>query len=168
MPIIIFFVMFTANAVNIADGLDGLSGGSLIIAFMGLATISWMNGRVSFALLNATAVGALIAYTYFNIKPARFQMGDVGSLALGTLLAINAIAINRTLLIPILGFIFYIEALSVIIQVFFRRLLGKRFFKMAPVHHHFEFRGWSEEKIVMRFWLIQAFMVIVAVWLSGK
>ncbi len=168
IPVIIFFVMFTANAVNIADGLDGLSGGSLIIAFMGLATISWMNGRVSFALLNATVVGALITYTYFNVKPARFQMGDVGSLALGTLLAINAIAINRTLLIPIFGFIFYIEAISVIVQVFFRRLLGKRFFKMAPLHHHFEFRGWSEEKIVMRFWLIQAFMVIVGVWLSGR
>jgi phospho-N-acetylmuramoyl-pentapeptide-transferase len=168
IPIVIFFVMFTANAVNIADGLDGLAGGSLMAAFSGLAIISWMQGRVSFALLNSTVVGALIAYTYFNVKPARFQMGDVGSLALGTLLAINAIAVNRTLLIPILGFIFYIEIISVIIQVFFRRLLGKRFFKMAPLHHHFEFRSWSEEKIVMRFWLIQAFMVIVAVWLSGK
>ena len=158
--------MFTANAVNIADGLDGLAGGSLIITFLGLMIISWTEGRVSFTLLNATVVGALIAYTYFNIKPARFQMGDVGSLGLGALLAINAVAINRTMLIPFLGFIFYIEIISVVIQVFCRRLLGRRFFKMAPIHHHFEFRGWSEEKIVMRFWLIHAFFVIFAIWMS--
>ncbi|MFH1291655.1 MAG: phospho-N-acetylmuramoyl-pentapeptide-transferase [bacterium] len=168
IPIIMFFVVFTANAVNIADGLDGLAGGSLIVAFTGLMIISWMMGRVSFTLLNATIAGALIAYTYFNIKPARFQMGDVGSLALGTLLAINAIAINRTFLIPFLGFIFYIEAITVMIQVFFRRFLGRRFFKIAPLHHHFEFRGWSEEKIVMRFWLIQIFMVVLAVLISSQ
>ncbi|MFH1789724.1 MAG: phospho-N-acetylmuramoyl-pentapeptide-transferase [bacterium] len=168
MPIIILFVMFTANAVNIADGLDGLAGGSLIIAFSGLAIISWTSGRVSFTLLNATVVGALIAYTYFNIKPARFQMSDVGSLALGTLLAINAIAVNRLLLIPMLGFIFYIEIMTVMLQVFWRRVLGKRLFKMAPLHHHFEFRGWSEEKIVMRFWLIQAFIVVLAIWISSQ
>jgi phospho-N-acetylmuramoyl-pentapeptide-transferase len=166
IPIVIFFVMFTANAVNFADGLDGLVGGSLILTFLGLTIISWTEGRISFTYLNATVVGALIAYTYFNIKPARFQMGDVGSLGLGALLAINAIAINRTLLIPFLGFIFYVEIISVIIQVLFRRLLGKRFFKMAPLHHHFEFRGWGEEKIVMRFWLIHGFFVIVAVWMS--
>lgn len=166
IPLIILLVMFTANAVNIADGLDGLAGGSLMITFIGLTTISWIEGRVAFTLLNATAVGALIAYTYFNIKPARFQMGDVGSLGLGALLAINAISVNKTLLIPLLGFIFYAEAISVIIQVFFRRFLGRRFFKMAPLHHHFEFRGWSEEKIVMRFWLGHLFFVIVAVWLA--
>lgn len=166
IPIVIFFVMFTANAVNIADGLDGLAGGSLIITFLGLMIISWTEGRVAFTLLNATVAGALVAYTYFNIKPARFQMGDVGSLGLGALMAINAIAINRTLLIPFLGFIFYLEIISVIIQIFFRRLLGKRFFKMAPLHHHFEFRGWGEEKIVMRFWLVHAFFVIIALWMS--
>ncbi len=116
IPIIIFFVMFTANAVNVADGMDGLAGGSLIATFLGLTLISWIEGRTAFAPLNATVVGALIAYTYFNVKPARFQMGDVGSLGLGTLLAINAIAIEKTLLIPVLGFIFYIEIFSVIIQ----------------------------------------------------
>lgn len=166
IPIIIFFVMFTANAVNIADGLDGLVGGSLIVTFAGLTVLSWVEGRTAFTPFNATVVGALIAYTYFNIKPARFQMGDVGSLGLGTLLAINAIAINKTLLLPLLGFIFYIEIFSVILQVFFRRLLGRRLFKMSPLHHHFEIIGWSEEKIVMRFWIIQAFMVILAVWIA--
>jgi phospho-N-acetylmuramoyl-pentapeptide-transferase len=166
IPLVIFLVMFTANAVNIADGLDGLAGGALIMTFFGLTAVSWIEGRASFTLLNATAVGALIAYTYFNIKPARFQMGDVGSLGLGALFAINAIAINKTILIPLLGFIFYIEAISVVIQVFCRRLLGRRFFKMAPLHHHFEFRGWGEEKIVMRFWLIHLFFVLVAMWLA--
>lgn len=166
IPLVILIVMFTANAVNIADGLDGLAGGALIMTFSGLTAISWIEGRVAFTLLNATVVGALIAYTYFNIKPARFQMGDVGTLGLGALFAINAIAVNKTILIPLLGFIFYVEAISVIIQVFFRRVLGKRFFKMAPLHHHFEFRGWSEEKIVMRFWLVHLFFVVVAVWMS--
>ncbi|MDO9509953.1 MAG: phospho-N-acetylmuramoyl-pentapeptide-transferase [Candidatus Magasanikbacteria bacterium] len=166
IPLVIFLVMFTANAVNIADGLDGLAGGSLLITFAGLTIISWIEGRAAFTLLNATVLGALISYTYFNIKPARFQMGDVGTLGLGALLAINVMAINKTILLPVLGFIFYIEAISVIFQVFFRRFLGRRLFKMAPLHHHFEFKGWSEEKIVMRFWLIHLFFVIVAIWLA--
>lgn len=164
--LVILIVMFTANAVNIADGLDGLAGGSLVITFLGLTVISWSEGQIAFTLLNATVVGASIAYTYFNIKPARFQMGDVGTLGLGALLAINTIAINKTMVIPFLGFIFYVEAISVIIQVISKKLLGKRFLKMAPLHHHFEFRGWSEEKIVMRFWLVHAFFVIVAVWMA--
>ena len=166
IPIIIFFVMFTANAVNVADGLDGLAGGSLISAFAGLTILSWIEGRTAFMPLNATVVGALIAYTYFNIKPARFQMGDVGSLGLGALLAINAIALNRTLLLLFFGFIFYVEICSVIIQVLSRHLFGKRVFKMSPLHHHFEIKGWSEEKIVTRFWLIQAFVVTVGIWLA--
>lgn len=166
IPVIIFFVMFTANAVNIADGLDGLAGGSLIITFAALTVICLIEGRASFAPFNATITGALIAYTYFNIKPARFQMGDVGSLGLGALLAINAIAINRTLLLPFLGFIFYLEIATVIIQVLGRRLLGRRIFKMAPLHHHFELHGWSEEKIVMRFWIIHAFIVILGIWVA--
>jgi len=168
IPLVIFLVMFTANAVNIADGLDGLAGGSLLITFAGLTIISWIEGRAAFTLLNATVLGALVSYTYFNIKPARFQMGDVGTLGLGALLAINVIAINKTILLPILGFIFYIEAFSVIFQVFFRRFLGRRLFKMSPLHHHLEFKGWSEERIVMRFWLIHLFFVIIAIWLSMK
>lgn len=166
IPVVIFFVMFTANAVNFADGLDGLAGGSLITTFLGLTIISWADGRANFTLLNATVTGALIAYTYFNIKPARFQMGDVGSLGLGALIAINTMAIERTILIPVLGFIFYVEILTVIGQVLSRRLFGKRLFKMAPLHHHFEFLGWSEEKIVARFCLVHAFFVVLAVWMA--
>ena len=166
IPLIIFFVMFTANAVNFADGMDGLAGGSLITTFGALTLLSWLQGYQEVAILNATTVGALITYTYFNIKPARFQMGDVGSLGLGALLAINAIVINKMLLLPLLGFIFYVEILSVIIQIGGRYILGRRIFRMAPIHHHFELRGWSEEKTVMRFWVIHAAAVLLGIWIA--
>lgn len=166
VPLIIVFVMFTANAVNVADGMDGLAGGSLIITFAALTILSWLGGYEEIAALNATVVGALLTYTYFNIKPARFQMGDVGTLGLGALLAINAIVINKMLLLPLIGFIFYIELLSVIIQILGRYTLGKRIFKMAPIHHHFELRGWSEEKTVMRFWVMHAMVVLLGLWVA--
>jgi phospho-N-acetylmuramoyl-pentapeptide-transferase len=166
IPLIIFFVMFTANAVNVADGMDGLAGGSLLITFSALTLLGWLDGYQEIALLNATATGALIAYTYFNVKPARFQMGDVGSLGLGALLAINMIVLNRMLLLPFFAFIFYTELVTVIIQVFGRQILGKRIFKMAPIHHHFELRGWSEEKTVMRFWIIHAAFVLLGLWVA--
>jgi len=166
IPIIIFTVMFMANAVNVADGMDGLAGGSLTTTFAALTLLSWLEGYPEMTYLNATVVGALIAYTYFNVKPARFQMGDVGSLALGTLLAINAIVINKMLILPFLAGIFCIELASVVIQIFGKYLLGRRIFKMAPIHHHFEIRGWSEEKTVMRFWLIHAGFVIIGIWLG--
>ncbi len=166
IPLIILFVMFTANAVNVADGMDGLAGGSLIITFSALMFLSWLEGYNSIAILNATTVGALLTYTYFNVKPARFQMGDVGSLGLGALLAINAIVINKMLLLPFLGFIFYIELISVIIQIGGRYILGRRIFKMAPIHHHFELRGWSEEKTVMRFWIVHAIVVMFGMWVA--
>ena len=166
VALIIFFVMFTANAVNVADGMDGLAGGALLITFAGLTLLSWLDGYQTVAILNATVVGSLIAYTYFNIKPARFQMGDVGSLGLGALLAINLIIINRMLLLPFFGFIFYLELATVIIQVFSRHFLGRRVFTMAPIHHHFELRGWSEEKTVMRFWIIHAAFVLLGLWVA--
>lgn len=166
IPLIIFFVMFTANAVNVADGMDGLAGGSLIITFSALLILSWIQGLTAITFLNATTVGALITYTYFNIKPARFQMGDVGSLGLGALLAINAIIINRMFLLPFIGFIFYLELTSVIIQIANRSIFGRRIFRMAPLHHHFELRGWSEEKTVMRFWIIHTSMVLLGIWIA--
>lgn len=166
MPVIVLFVMFTANAVNVADGMDGLAGGSLLLTFSALTILSWILGYQELAILNATVVGALIAYTYFNIKPARFQMGDVGSLGLGALLAINTIAINKMILLPLFGFIFYIELSSVIIQIIGRTLFGLRIFKMAPVHYHFELSGWSEERTVMRFWVIHAAMVLLGLWVA--
>lgn len=166
MPLIVLFVMFTANAVNIADGLDGLAGGSLITTFSALSLIAWLSNFPEIAILNATTAGALITYTYFNIKPARFQMGDVGSLGLGALLAVNAIVLNQIVLLPLLAFIFYVEACSVLIQIFGRHLLGRKIFKMAPLHHHYELVGWHEEKIVMRFWILHLAAVIFALWIG--
>jgi len=166
IPLIILIVMFTANAVNIADGMDGLAGGMLIPTFSALFFLSWLQGFEELAFLNATVVGALIAYTYFNIKPARFQMGDIGSLALGALLAVNTIAIKEIAILPFIAFMFYIEAFSVIIQLLGRHFLNRRIFAMAPLHHHFELRGWSEEKTIMRFWIIHLFVVIIGIWIS--
>jgi len=166
IPIIILIVMFTANAVNIADGMDGLAGGMLIITMSALTLLAWINGFGEIAILNATTVGALIAYTYFNIKPARFMMGDVGSLGLGALVAVSALAIGEIGTLPLLGFMFYVEAFSVVIQVASRYLFGRKVFAMAPLHHHFEIKGWSEEKTVMRFWILHLFFVICGFWLA--
>ena len=166
IPLIIAFVMATANAVNFTDGMDGLAGGALIITFSALALLSWIGGYPEIMYLNTMTVGALITYTYFNVKPARFQMGDTGSLGLGALLAINAIVINKMLLLPFLGFIFYLELGSVILQLTGRYTLGRRILKMAPLHHHFELRGWSEEKTVMRFWIMHAAVVLLGIWIA--
>ncbi len=166
IPFITFVVMFTANAVNIADGMDGLAGGMLITTFGALTFISGIAGFQELALLNATLVGSLIAYTYFNIKPARFMMGDVGSLGLGAILAVNALAIGENVTLLLLGFMFYIEAFTVIIQLAGKYILKRKIFKMAPIHHHFELSGWSEEKTIMRFWLIHLIFVILGVWIT--
>ncbi len=166
VPLIIFFVMLTANAVNISDGMDGLASGMLLPTFTALALISWIHGFTAMALLNATVAGSLIAYTYYNIKPAKMQMGDVGSLGLGALLAVNALTINQMSVLPLLAFMFYVETGSVLLQVGSRYIFGKRIFKMTPLHHHYELLGISEEKVVMRFWIIHLLAVILAVWIS--
>lgn len=166
IPFIILIVMFTANAVNIADGMDGLAGGMLISSFSALMILSWINGFGEIAVLNATVVGSLVAYTYFNIKPARFMMGDVGSLGLGALFAVNTIAIGEIGSIFFLGFLFYVEAITVLIQIIGRYTLNRRIFKMAPIHHHFELKGWSEEKTIMRFWMIHFIFVVFGIWLA--
>lgn len=166
IPLIILVVMYTANAVNIADGMDGLAGGMLIPTFTALMFLSWIKDFPEMAILNAVVVGSLITYTYFNIKPARFQMGDVGSLGLGALLAVNALVVNLMVALPFLAFMFYIEATSVLIQVISKHLTGRKIFKMAPIHHHFEMKGWSEEKIVMRFWIVHLFFVLIGIWLA--
>lgn len=166
IPLIILIVMFTANAVNISDGMDGLAGGMLIPTFSALSFLAWIGGYNTLAILNAVTVGALVTYTYFNIKPARFQMGDVGSLGLGGLLAVNALAINSMAILPFIAFMFYVEAITVIIQAIGRHIFGRRVFKMAPLHHHLEFSGWSEEKTIMRLWIIHLAFVVLGVWIG--
>jgi phospho-N-acetylmuramoyl-pentapeptide-transferase len=166
VPLIILIVMFTANAVNVSDGMDGLAGGMLIPTFVALSFLAWVSGYDALAVLNATTAGALITYTYFNIKPARFQMGDVGSLGLGGLLAINALATNSMAILPFLAFMFYAEAITVIVQAIGRHVFGRRVFRMAPLHHHLELRGWSEEKTIMRMWIVHLALVMVGVWIG--
>ncbi len=165
IPLIILIVMFTANAVNISDGMDGLAGGMLIPTFGALAFMAWISGYTELAILNAVTTGSLVSYTYFNIKPARFQMGDVGSLGLGGLLAINTLAVNSMAILPFIAGMFYIEAITVIIQTISRHVFGRRVFRMAPLHHHLELCGWSEEKTIMRLWVIHFGFVLLGVWI---
>ncbi len=154
---ILFFVAVvvgTAFAVNQTDGLDGLAGGTLLIAFGVYAVIAFLTEKYDLAVFCGVIVGALVAFLWFNINPARFFMGDTGSMSLGVTLALVALYTNTAFILPFLGFIFVIEALSTIIQILAKKIGGRKIFLSAPIHHHFEAKGWSEPKIVMRFWLI--------------
>lgn len=155
VPLFILVVVATANAVNISDGLDGLAGGLCASAFSAYAIIAFIEGRFGVAGFCMSIVGALLSYTWFNIFPARFFMGDVGSMALGTALGVVAMLTNTVVLLPIIGIVFVAEAGSSLIQVASKKLRnGKKVFKIAPIHHHFEATGWAETKVTMRFWII--------------
>jgi phospho-N-acetylmuramoyl-pentapeptide-transferase len=166
IPVIILTVIIMTNSVNFTDGMDGLAAGLLLFSFFGFMIVSYLLGDKTNTILSSTAIGSLLIYLYFNIPPARFQMGDVGSLALGTLIATIGFSLDRAILIPIFGFLFILEFATTVIQGIGRRLLGRRIFKMAPLHHHFEMIGWSESKIVMRAWVLAPFLVIIGIWLS--
>lgn len=155
IPLFVLVVVSTANAVNISDGLDGLAGGLSATAFGVYAIIAALEGRFGVAGFCLTIVGALLSYTWFNIFPARFFMGDVGSFALGTALGVVAMLTDTVLLLPIIGLVFVGEAGSSLIQILSKRLRhGKKVFKVAPIHHHFEASGWPETKVTMRFWIL--------------
>lgn len=150
----IFVIISTANAVNITDGLDGLAGGLLVTAFGSLGLIAFLQGNVGIAGFCLTLVGVLLSYLWFNIFPARFFMGDVGSFAFGTSLAVVAIMLNAVLLIPIIGALFMIEVASAAVQLLSKKFLKRKLFLAAPIHHHFEALGWPETKVTMRFWIL--------------
>mgnify|MGYP000226973972 CR=1 FL=1 len=148
-------VVATANAVNITDGLDGLAGGLLVSSFTAYAVIATMQGLYSLAGFCLAVVGALLSYTWFNIYPARFFMGDVGSFALGTALGIIALQTDTVYVLPIIGAVYVAETGSVIINRTSRMLRnGKKVFLSSPIHHHFEAIGWPETKVTMRFWIL--------------
>jgi phospho-N-acetylmuramoyl-pentapeptide-transferase len=148
-------VIATANAVNITDGLDGLAGGLLTTSFTVYAIICAVEGDYALAALCMTIVGALLSYTWFNIFPARFFMGDIGAFALGTALGIIAMQTNTIYVLPIIGVVYLIETGSVIINRLSKKLRhGKRVFLSSPLHHHFEAIGWPEAKVTMRFWIL--------------
>ncbi len=154
IALIIFVIVATANAVNVTDGLDGLAGGLLVTAFAVFAFIAFLQGNFGIAGFCLTVVGTLLSYLWFNIYPARFFMGDVGSFALGTSLAVVAIMLNSILLIPVVGIMFVIEVGSSSLQIFSKRVFKRKIFISAPIHHHFEAKGWPETKVTMRFWVL--------------
>jgi phospho-N-acetylmuramoyl-pentapeptide-transferase len=155
VPIAIIAIVGTANAVNFADGLDTLAGGTSAIAFACFGVIAYLQRQEPIVGVAFATVGALLAFLWFNAHPAMVFMGDAGSLTLGALLAVSALATDQWLLLPIIGVVFVAETVSDILQVLYFKLTGgKRLFKMAPIHHHFELVGWSETQITMRFWLV--------------
>jgi phospho-N-acetylmuramoyl-pentapeptide-transferase len=156
VPIFIFIIVATSFSVNEIDGLDGLAGGTLLAAYTAYGAIAFLEGKYDLATFCGVIAGALLAFLWFNINPARFFMGDTGAMSLGVTLGIVAMLTNSALLLPIIGFLFVIESLSVIIQVLAKRLRGRKVFLSAPLHHHLEAIGWPEPKIVMRFWVISA------------
>ena len=154
IPIFIFIIVATSFSVNETDGLDGLAGGTLLIAFASYGVIAFTMGRYDLATFCAVITGTLLAFLWFNIPPARFYMGDTGSMSLGITLGIIALLTNNSLLLIFVGLIFLIESLSVIIQISSKKIRGKKVFLSAPIHHHFQALGWPESKVVMRFWVI--------------
>lgn len=172
IPLFMLVIYATANAVNITDGLDGLAGGLGAIAFGSYAVIALLEKKYGVSGFCMTVVGALLSYTWFNIYPARFFMGDVGSFALGTALGVVAMLTNTVLLLPIIGIVFVIETGSVVIQLISKKLRhGKKVFLSSPIHHHFEAIGWPETKITMRFWVlgqIAGFIGIIVYVIGGR
>jgi phospho-N-acetylmuramoyl-pentapeptide-transferase len=155
VPLFAFVVVASANAVNITDGLDGLAGGLSATAFAMYAIIAFLEGRYGVSAFCLTIVGSLLSYTWFNIFPARFFMGDIGSFALGTALGVVAMLTDTVLILPIIGLLFVVEAGSSMLQILSKKLRGgKKIFRIAPIHHHFEAIGWGEPKVTMRFWVI--------------
>jgi len=164
IPFIVFVVVATTNSVNLTDGLDGLAAGVTLIvsSFFSLVALNW--GYPSISVFSGALTGACLGFLRFNAHPAKVFMGDTGSMALGGAIASIAILMNLTLFIPIVGGIYFAEALSVILQVIFFKLTGKRIFKMSPLHHHFELKGWKETKVVIVFWSVTLLLCIVGLY----
>ncbi|MDA7694364.1 phospho-N-acetylmuramoyl-pentapeptide-transferase [Flavobacteriaceae bacterium] len=184
IPIVIFIITSVSNGANLTDGIDGLAAGTSAIIVFALAIFSWVSGNVNFAAyLNimylpnvgeivvfiSAFLGALIGFLWFNTYPAEIFMGDTGSLTLGALISVIAIIVRKELLIPLLCGVFFIETLSVILQVFYFKYtrsktgVGQRIFKMAPLHHHFQKLGFHESKIVARFWILGIILAVLTI-----
>lgn len=176
VPFAVLLLVATSNAVNLTDGLDGLATGLVLMVALAFAMLSYLAGRVDFAeylqipyipgggelaILSLALVGACIGFLWFNAHPAEVMMGDTGSLALGGLIGVIALMIKKELLLVIAGGVFVIEAASVIIQVLHYKRTKRRVFLMAPLHHHFELKGWAESKVVLRFWILGGLFAIL-------
>ncbi|WP_299528766.1 phospho-N-acetylmuramoyl-pentapeptide-transferase [uncultured Lutibacter sp.] len=184
IPIVIFIITAVSNGANLTDGIDGLAAGSSAIIVLTLGIFAWVSGNIIFAnyldvmyipnsgemtIFIAAFVGALIGFLWYNTYPAQVFMGDTGSLTIGGIIAVLAIAVRKELLIPILAGVFFIETLSVILQVSYFKYSrkkygeGRRIFKMSPLHHHYQKLGYHESKIVTRFWIIGIMMAVFAI-----
>ncbi len=171
IPFAIFIIVATSFSVNEADGLDGLAGGLMLTAFAGYGVVSFFEGRYDLAVFCAAIVGALLSFLWFNIYPARFFMGDTGAMSLGVTLAVIALLTNAALVLPFLAFVPMVESISVIIQIISKKLrAGKKVFLSAPIHHHFQAKGWPETKVTERFWIISSVMAAlgIIIQLLGK
>jgi phospho-N-acetylmuramoyl-pentapeptide-transferase len=167
IPIAMFIIVAESNAVNLADGLDALAGSLAAVAFAAYGVIAFLQGQIWLVAFDFTVVGAILAFLWYNAYPAELFMGDTGSLALGATLAVVALMTGQWLLLPIVGFMFVAEALSVTLQVgYFKLTGGKRIFKMAPLHLHFELLGWSETQVAQRFWLIGILTAMLGIALA--
>lgn len=164
IPLFVLVIFSTANAVNITDGLDGLAGGLAATAFGAYAVIALIEKKYGLSGFCMTVVGGLLSYTWFNIFPARFFMGDIGSFALGTALGVVAMLTDTVFILPVIALVFVAEIGSVALQLISKKLRnGKRIFISSPIHHHFEALGWPETKVTMRFWVLGQVCAIVGV-----
>ncbi len=163
IPFIVFVVVATVNGVNLTDGLDGLASGVTLIIAAFFSLVAAYFGYTSLAIFCGAVTGACLGFLRFNSHPAQVFMGDTGSLALGGAIATVAILMNIALIIPIVGGIYFAEALSVSLQVIYYKLTKKRIFKMAPLHHHYELSGWAETKVVIVFWSITAILCLIGI-----
>jgi phospho-N-acetylmuramoyl-pentapeptide-transferase len=154
VPFFVAVIVATSFSVNQTDGLDGLAGGTLATAFASYAIIALMQGRFDLAAFCAVIVGTILAFLWFNIYPARFIMGDTGAMSLGVTLGVVAMLTNSAFLLPIIGCVFVAESLTTFIQIGSKKLFKRKVFLIAPIHHHFEAKGWPEPKVVMRFWVL--------------
>lgn len=166
IPLFVLIITATANAVNITDGLDGLAGGLLVIAFLSFAVIAYFKSLLILSAFCTVIAGSVIGFLWFNIMPAAFYMGDTGAISLGATLGVIAMMTDSVFVLPIIGFMFVIETISVIIQITSKKLFHRKVFLIAPLHHHFEKMGWHEATIVMRFWIIGGFFAVVGLLLS--
>jgi phospho-N-acetylmuramoyl-pentapeptide-transferase len=149
-----FMITGFSNTVNLTDGLDGLAAGTVMIVMLAFAGIAFRQSHLEVALFAASVAGSCIGFLWYNSYPADIFMGDTGSLGLGAAIAALAIVTKTELLVAVIGGIYVAEGLSVILQVASFKLTGKRIFRMAPIHHHFEMKGWSETKVMVRFWIV--------------
>ena len=164
IPFVMFVLVGTVNAVNLTDGLDGLAAGVMVFTALVYLLITNTWGLTDLSLFSAALLGSCLGFLFFNIHPARLFMGDTGSLALGGAIGSLAVLTKTELLLPLLGGVYVLETFSVILQVLYYRVTGgKRLFLMSPLHHHFELLGWSEQKVVLSFWVVAAFFAVLTV-----